>query len=218
MDSDSNDETDLMLLDTTDDEDDTFVLDDLTLELTDCTTDFCTLSLSFELAVAEESAETLDWKLSWTFFSAFCCRLDCTLPSTRSSLSSATLRCDLLALSMKPVAVFSQLDWKGREEKSCAIKVFSSTCPNSPLTSFPTMHFLFAEHYRSDWLLRLPFRLLCWFKLQREKVGRKKFMKNRVQQSMSLTTTANRQQWRAQRKAQADEKRKKNHWKFLEKL
>lgn len=40
MDSDSNDETDLMLLETTDEDDDTFELDDLTLELTDCTTDF----------------------------------------------------------------------------------------------------------------------------------------------------------------------------------
>lgn len=110
MDSESNDETDLMLLETTDEDDDTFELDDLTLELTDCTTDFWTLSLTFELSDDDDSSETLDWKLSCTLFSAFDLRLDCTLPSTLDSLSSATLRCDLLALSTKPVAVFSQLD------------------------------------------------------------------------------------------------------------
>lgn len=112
MDSDSNDETDLMLLDTTDDVDDTLELDDLTLELTDWTTDFCTLSLTFELNEADEVSETLLWKLSWTLFSAFFDKLDWMLPSTRCSLNSATLFCDLLALSMIPVAVFSTLDWK----------------------------------------------------------------------------------------------------------
>lgn len=101
-----------MLLETDDEE--TLVLDDFTLELelTDETTDFCTLSLTFELNAAEddEVSETLFWKLSWTFFSAFCTKLDCTFPSTFFSTNSATLFCVLLPLSMMPVAVFSTLD------------------------------------------------------------------------------------------------------------
>lgn len=96
-----------------------FELDDLTLveELTDCTTDFWTLSETFD----DDVSETLLWTLSWALFSAFWTKLDWTFPSTFFSTLSATLFCDLLALSMIPVAVFSTLDYdeikKKKQEK-----------------------------------------------------------------------------------------------------
>lgn len=101
----------------------TFVLDDLmdVDELTDFETlsDFWTLSCfctdsDFETLsdkLPDDVSDTLFCTLSWTLFSAFATALDCTFPSTRCSALSATLFADLLALSTKPVAVFSILDY-----------------------------------------------------------------------------------------------------------
>lgn len=108
----------------------TDLLDELTDELDDLMdvdelSDFWTLSDTWTLScfwtlsdfetlsdsLPDDVSDTLFCALSWTLFSALATKLDCTFPSTRCSTLSATLFADLLALSMKPVAVFSTLDW-----------------------------------------------------------------------------------------------------------
>jgi hypothetical protein len=110
MDSDSKLEPIFMLLEINELDELTLELDDFTDddEVTDDTTDFWTDSETLE--ESDFVAETLFSTLSLTLCSAFATKLDCVFPSTFFSTVSARLFCDLLALSMTPVAVFSTLD------------------------------------------------------------------------------------------------------------
>lgn len=86
------------------------VLEDLTDE--DDWTDWVTELWMFSDKLVDAVADTLFWTLSEALFSALCTKLDWTFPSTLFSTLSARLFCDLLALSLIPVAVFSTLDYK----------------------------------------------------------------------------------------------------------